>query len=355
VFQVGGFVPNLCLRALYGDVIGAIIKNRHSLPIKVGINAYNDEEWTELARYLHMDKEKANATYVAGDFSNFDKMLSAQLLETAFWILDKLYETGQRPECFSRYVLPEDRLLWQVETQARAAMRNWVVRSVHIGPGFKYWTDHGNPSGNVLTTTLNSICNWLLTDCCLNTIVPEYEQASVQRGDLVAESVPYKCANFGDDLVIYNGGDSRINQDSMTQQFAKWNIKFTNAQKSMDGPSLLMSDQVEFLKRSFVREGHMFTGPLRLESIRNMIYYCNKKNARCWHTMEQMLSSALVEMVMHGREQFTAYRTRVLNMLTDHLQSPFHNPSFERISLLTWDEARRVRESHVADGPTFIC
>jgi hypothetical protein len=364
VFQVGGLVPNLGLRLCYGDFIGDVKLHHHTLPIKIGINAHDDEAWTRLARFLRMHVEKRKShnpvenpqedvpTYIAGDFSNFDKMLSAQLLRAAFAIMDHFYAEWRREARGDIY--PEDRLAWQLDAAMRKALQDWVINSVHLSQGFAYTTDHGNPSGNVCTTILNSLCNWLLTECCLNTLAPEAEEESAARGDEVIQGVKYESANFGDDVVIYNGGDKRINQHSMAEQFSKWNIKFTSAQKTQAAEPLLMSHQVEFLKRSFVRCGHMFVGPLRLESIENMMYFCQKKHFANPEVMSQLLRSFATELAFYNEKLYDSYMAKLRMCLNDYNSSQFAQPSLRRIRLPSWAEAWSWREGEAKKGATFI-
>jgi hypothetical protein len=333
LFQVANVEMNILAKMLYGEMISDIYEGYARIPIKVGINPYNDVAWSRLAKWLGMRPSVHTPKYIAGDFSGFDKMLSEPLLDAVFDIMDILCTTTPKVHLDDEHPMEIlDRIYaFGAETAARMAVRRWIIHSRHISKGFSYTTHHGNPSGNCLTTTINSIAQWLLMEYAMRSMV-----------GLHCEDTP--MAIYGDDSVIRSPDLNKVTQQTLTAFFLEHNIVFTNASKDVDvgnTPPLLPYDGVEFLKRSFYFVAGRWKAPLRLSTIMGIPAWTSIKNLRNVDVANGLIAESLREMSAHGLPAFDSWQKELLEAIQRVIA---YHPSygFCRLRVISLEEADRM-------------
>jgi hypothetical protein len=202
-----------------------IMQGRIRNGVAVGINAHGGE-WTLLARTLTSMSEDI----FCGDFSNYDGTLHAEILYAVCDIINDWYDDGNR---LVREVLFHD-----------------IVNSVHVAKNQMYVMDHGNPSGNPLTSILNSLYQLVAIDYVL-----------LGMGKTVSEIFNHVLSvTYGDDNInAVAGGQDFLNLSDFTAAF-KDELGMVLTCSDKDGkPFYCMLDQADFLSRRFrYEEGYCY-------------------------------------------------------------------------------------------------
>lgn len=298
-----------------------IMHNRNHNEIAVGTNPYS-VDWETIAGKL----QRCGIHVIAGDFSNYDGSLNSQLLEATRWIVQEWY--GDEHE------------------DMRTALWREVANSVHIYGRNVYMCTHSNPSGNPMTTILNSICNMLLV---------RYAWLHTTRGSPVCNmkrfnaNVSMVC--YGDDNVINVTEEAlgHFNQETIAEALATVGMVYTDESKGGDirhAHRLLV--EVRFLKRGFAYEKSMgrHLAPLDPVVVDEMLNWVRDKGDPrdlCAANME----FADRENALHCRERFEQ-RQRQMRQLSAGWPN---GPSFQ-----SWDTHRAAiaRGQVLFDEDLFI-
>jgi hypothetical protein len=215
----------LVVRQYFGSFMAHIMQGRIRNGVAVGINAHGGE-WTLLARTLTSMSEDI----FCGDFSNYDGTLHAEILYAVCDIINDWYDDGNR---LVREVLFHD-----------------IVNSVHVAKNQMYVMDHGNPSGNPLTSILNSLYQLVAIDYVL-----------LGMGKTVSEIFNHVLSvTYGDDNInAVAGGQDFLNLSDFTAAF-KDELGMVLTCSDKDGkPFYCMLDQADFLSRRFrYEEGYCY-------------------------------------------------------------------------------------------------
>jgi hypothetical protein len=283
-----------------------------------------------------LDDDYPERRWIAGDFSGFDKMLSAGVMHSVFDILDEL-ETS-KPKKWKRKgcheILDE---AWLEEPSARQLIRRWIIESVHISKSFKYYTNGGNPSGNALTTVINSIA-----------------QLCLMRYALIKLTGSPKAplAIYGDDSVMKSPDVDRVDQHTLSHFFARHNIVFTNASKDYteDSEALLKSWEVEFLKRSFINPtGRQWWAPLRWQVIVDMPAYIRRADRNNMVVVKQIIDQTLREALLYGTVRWHELRSNINRAL---IEASYRNGNYLYVVLPSELECEMAYDA-IAKMPNF--
>jgi hypothetical protein len=114
-----------------------IMENRIDNEIGLGINCYSSD-WKRLAAKLN----RKSAHIIAGDFSNFDGSLNAQILELI-------------PDVITAYYGDNHGL-------TRQTLLSYLFNYVGVFNGHLIQMNHSQPSGNTLTTVINCLYNMFI-------------------------------------------------------------------------------------------------------------------------------------------------------------------------------------------------
>jgi hypothetical protein len=282
----------------------------------VGINA-TSKEWDELHSYV---TSKSKDRMIAGDFSGFDTRMAAQITGAAAKVMLSWYE-----ECG---VIPDELKLIQ------GALSDIIHPNI-LFDGDLYRFANGNPSGNLITVQLNSICNSIMMRYVYYAMMPSIKESFSQNvalatyGDDNAMSVRRHCGWF--------------THTSCQAEFEKLGIGYTMAQKDAKSRPYIGIEEVSFLKRSFVQHKDLgkIVAPIEVDSILKKFHYIKKPTESPLSPGEQFAAYAdgsLREMFLYGRHDYEVFLIKLKNIVGK-------NPELKgRVSFILYDEMKKLVE-----------
>jgi hypothetical protein len=249
----------------------------------IGLNPYT--RWMQLTRML---RSKGRWT-IAGDFKRYDASEQPQIHDAILRGINRWYDDGH------------DRtreVLWMEVTHSRqltglGSMRTQIVQWVKA-----------MPSGNPLTSLINSLYNLTLFNLCWNHLCP-----------VAARNCYFEYCYLivmGDDN-IQNVKDEVIgwwNQDTITRAMARYHMVYTDDAKGTD-TRLRTLEECTFCQRSFREEPLLGSvGPLALTTALYIPYYCHK-NPDIFGVMGANVELALGELSLHGDATWSQWAPRI--------------------------------------------
>ena len=299
-------------RRYFGALCSELVRTRVVNGIAVGINPYDRNQWTMLAKYVNSQGGKV----VAGDFSGFDNSQTSQLIYTVVEIMAEL--TGLNS--------PGDKLA--METLAVT-----LAQPLHVSGRYIYELDHGMPSGNPMTTVMNSIFGLVAFRLCW---------LKCSEGMWPTASMSLRAFNNNVNLVMY--GDDNIlgiseevisfyNQKTMIKAFPEFGLKYTSDVKEDKNPPAFRSiTEVSFLKRSFRWDITLggYVAPLDLSTIKSMLDWTKKGGNSKAITLDNC-DNAVREWSLHGREVYEQQTPKLkavaLKCLNQNIEVPIYRYS----------------------------
>lgn len=238
VFSSGPLDYTLVFRQYFGTFIANVMRHRVDNTVAVGINPHGFE-WTHLAEHML----QVGDNVLAGDFSNYDGTLNAQMLWLLLDVVNEWYSDGN--------------------SDIREVLWVEIVNSVHMYRNIVYLLDHGNPSGNPMTTIVNSMYQygmWLYVVQGLGCSVSDF----VKKCRLVT---------YGDDNILSVRG-AFLNAKDLIDGFAEVGMTLTSDVKDEEFKYKSLSG-VTFLKRSFAYDTEVgrYLAPMNVDNIIEMIYW----------------------------------------------------------------------------------
>lgn len=212
--------------------VSAFMHNRLDLEHAIGIDA-DSSEWTLLLKKIC---KNGRTKFIAGDYSKFGDRLPVDIGKRCYDLIAKWYAM----------YLPEDEA--NLVKQNLAVMAEEVFSPYHIVNDRVYKTMAGMPSGNTVTVVLNSMINSILLRIvwCILTdgtafagFEKFYRHVTVfTYGDDMLASVDDEVAHL-------------FNTKTISEVFARYDLQFSDADKS--GREVLFRNigEITFLKRSF--------------------------------------------------------------------------------------------------------
>lgn len=289
----------LC-RMYFGDFVRHCMKNKVTNSMAMGVNPYSSD-WEAIAKHV----TSLGDNVIAGDFSGYDGRLMPAVM----------YKFLDACEAYYYNSTPED-------VAVRTALFEDVVNSRHVtvsdsGVGFVYEFTGSNPSGNPLTTLLNSFCNLVFgymatTECVIEgelDIDPSGADIGVFAHYLTSTVDGVRMMVFGDDNLfgVSREFSEHITQDSITRAMARMGLTYTNETKSDVHHGHRKLGECGFLKRGFVyskREGRV-VAPLELSVVLESSYWTKKSNSVA--ELVACLETNLMELSIHGKAVFDTY------------------------------------------------
>jgi len=292
-FYGSSFANFVASRRVLAGVPRFMRKYWRSTECLVGINA-TSKEWDEFHEYLTAYSTK---NMIAGDFSGFDTRMAAQITSAAANVMISWYqEVGCNDD--------EIELL-------RGALSDIVHPNI-LFDGDLYKFANGNPSGNLITVQLNSICNSIMMRYVYYAMMPKIREpfASNVRlgtyGDDNAMSVKHHCKWY--------------THTSCQAEFAKLDIGYTMAEKTAESLPYIPIDQISFLKRNFIVHETLgkIVAPIEIDSILKKFYYVKKPNETPLSVGEQFgayTDGAFREAYLHGRNYYETFQQSMRNIV----------------------------------------
>lgn len=290
IFNVAPFDLNMAVR-MYFQLFAAHVMHNHVYgECAVGLNPHS-AEWGMMYHYMQHE----DAQWIGGDYSNYDKQLSYQLLKAVLEIIDDFYDDGNE--------------------RVRECLFETMFSAFHIAERDVYRVPQGNPSGIVMTSLINSLVNSLM----MRIIYIELGGSMTTFDDYV------RLKTYGDDNIasVMKGADW-FNMVSISRQFATHGIVYNQPNKEAMTEDLKFMDikDLTFLKRGFREESGKVLAPLSMDSIHEMVNWIRSSNDDAEATRANFLA-ACREMYHHGREAFGRFTSHVYKFAQQHA---FHLP-----------------------------
>ncbi|APG76894.1 hypothetical protein [Beihai sphaeromadae virus 1] len=294
LFFSAPFALVLLGRRYFGSLMSAIQKTRHNHGIMIGIDPHSDQ-WDQLAKNLLKTGERISAE----DYSNWDRTINAEFLETFFYWADWFYFNASPEEKIARNVIKK--IILQPEFQLMF---------------FRFRVISGNPSGSPFTAHMNSLANLVLTvyvlsaQFSLGEVINNLSQAVYGDDKLWTSSLPV-------DLEKYQSGLQELG------------LKPTNFRKDSEALKFYDISEVEFLRRKFVLRGNTYYGLLDLDIIKeSVLWYRGTFNVL--DNLQDTVRNCFVELELYLPEDVVGIYSKILQgcyrfgisfEVTDHMIS----------------------------------
>ncbi|AVK59473.1 polyprotein [Nephila clavipes virus 1] len=291
------------------DFVVAFMACRLDLEHAVGINP-DGFEWASLAQQLLT----VGDNIVTGDYSKFGDTIPPEILHGFFKMVIKWYKK-------------HGNLTWEHQKQLEI-MAFEIGNSIHLMFDFLYQVICGQPSGNSLTVIINSYANSIYLRLAWLSIMRYTKYCGLEYFHKYVKNYSY-----GDDLIV---SISEIIKDLFNAQFLclffkKYNLKFTNADKSDEIVPYVNLSKADFLKRGFLvhpkrKMPLAILAPLKEESIVDTINWVNKdsfglSNPQCQNFEDmsiQVCEDALRNAFGRGPEYYENFRQKLREFWQRH-------------------------------------
>jgi hypothetical protein len=259
----------------------------------VGINPLS-KEWDDFHTYL---TEYSTTNMIAGDFSGFDTRMAAQITGAAAQIMISWYEAAGVSE--------EDLVL------IKGALSDIIHPNILID-GDLYRFANGNPSGNLITVQLNSICNSIMMRYVYYAMMPNIREAFASN---------VRLGTYGDDNAMSVKKHCRFYTHTSCQaEFEKLDIGYTMADKGAVSRPYITIEEISFLKRSFVRHEDLdiIVGPIEEDSTLKRFHWLKKPGDTPLSFAEQFgayTDGALRDYYLRGRSAYDEFLGKLQNIV----------------------------------------
>ncbi|UHK03101.1 MAG: RNA helicase [Sanya dicistrovirus 2] len=283
MFSVGCQVFTVLFRQYFMAFQAQVMKGRIDNEIAVGVNVYSFD-WHALACKL----QSKGVDVLAGDFTNYDGTLCAEIMWRVLDVVESFYARGERTE---------------LDVNIRRLLWSDIVYSIHVSGRHCYSWSHSNPSGCPITTILNSVYHCIAARYVFVKAAQDAGLYGTMK--LFREKVYFVC--YGDDDVWNIADDIQgwFNMETITEQFGKIGMVYTDETKTEGAVCFRRLEDVKFLKRAFAKDisTGRYRAPLDLDVIREMPRWIRgRKNE--WELAAETLEEAAEELALHPEEVF---------------------------------------------------
>lgn len=287
VFSAGPMHFTIAFRMYFLGFVSFIMRNRIHNEVGVGIQAQS-MDWHHLGQRL----QRKGDAMIAGDFSDYDGNLHPEFLWAFCDFANRWYSDGN--------------------DLIRKTLFCDIVHSWHLAGSFVYGWTHSQPSGNPVTSIVNSVANSLMCRYVFYLLAREKDQ--VYNFNTAVQMISY-----GDDNVLNVREDviPWFNQISMTEAFRTIGMTYTDANKEEVQRPFIGIDEVSFLKRGFRRHDDIWLGPLERKSINNRLEW--QKRGMNKDTLIENGKAAIAEWALHDRKDFEYWKKRIQDVFLDKL------------------------------------
>jgi len=269
LFNVAPMDLNLALRIYCGKFIAHLMSNSLYGEVSVGINPHS-VAW----KLLLGDMLTVGDKFIAGDYSKYDKRLPWQCVSYI-------------PQIIAKF-------LGGYEKELDVLIRS-TFNGCYVSKDYTYYKIFGNPSGNTLTTIVNSIVNCMLVRICYLKLGQEHGIDS-----LYEFNQHIKLKVFGDDNVMsVSDAIPWFSMRTLISAMKDIGVEYGAATKDGDVYEYLPVSGISYLKRGFRVVGSSVYAPLPAHIIQetlNWVRRCPDEDA----VMIQIIESAKKEWFHHG-------------------------------------------------------
>jgi hypothetical protein len=260
--------------------------NRIDNEIAVGTNQYS-LDWHKIAIKLQLKGKHV----IAGDFSNFDGSLNAQILWAILDIIHEWYDDGE-----------ENRKI-------RTTLWSHIVHSTHVFDDNVYMWTHSQPSGNPFTVIINSLYNSIVMRMAWKIVMQKDGRSGM---DNFCKSV--SMVSYGDDNVLNIKSEvlQEFNQQTIAEALSTIAHTYTDEGKTGEIIKSRTLNDVKFLKRSFVYSDEVgrYVAPLDENVIYEMINW-TRNTIDPDEILMMNVQTAAREMALHGKSKFQKFKKEI--------------------------------------------
>ena len=284
LFSAGEMAQTIMLRKFFMGFCAHLTRNKISLESCIGMNVHG-LDWTILAERLL----QVGPNIIAGDFTNYDGTLPAEILWSVLDIILSFYRDGTE----------------QADDDNRVRELLWleIVNSVHVQRNIVYMWTHSQPSGCPFTSILNSVAHSILFRYAFLWCARKY---SPQHFDLKYFRTLIRHNNYGDDDVTGVSVELPwFNQTTVTEALATIGMTYTDELKTGESYLYKKLEDIMFLQRAFRYDSSQsrWRAPLNINTIREMPCW-NKTKGDQYSLTADVLQDAFEELCAHDRQTF---------------------------------------------------
>lgn len=310
--------------------IKLVQSNRTIFECGAGTIAQSDEWHNYYAWLTHFGEDQI----VAGDYSKFDKRMSAEIIKAAFDLMITVMRSSNMTE--------EDIMVVQ-----GIALDTSYPMVDYFGDLMQF--NGCNPSGHPLTVIINSLANSIYMRYCYYILNPDHEIDSFQKN--------IHLMTYGDDNIMGVSKEAPwFNHTAVAAVLNNYSVKYTMAEKEAQSVPYINIKDSSFLKRKWVycKDMNRYLCPLDEDSIIKSLMIWVPSGSICPSQQSiAILNSAVMEYFFYGKEIFNTKRTFFLNMVKDlELEAYYENNEFP-----TWDmlRDRYIESSKRVQGQEESC
>nr|QJI52184.1 MAG: nonstructural polyprotein [Dicistroviridae sp.] len=327
----------IALRKVCAPFVAHLSRMRIRNTICVGVNPFSSE-WSAVAQKLLVKGPHV----IAGDYSNFDGSLPAQLVYAATEIMADWYDLNwDYVEARKRNVVGGQVLLKDEYLDYLRRLYYECVHHLHI-MNFKqgslmYYVRNGIPSGCPVTAPLNSIVNQMALIYCWYHIIDDPLKRNVKEFFEHTSSVFY-----GDDFVMNIRADvlEQFNQITITRAMSDYlDMIMTDEAKTGECVKWRTLSEVNFLKRAFHYNTFIqeYTAPLDLTVILDSTNWYKIGKCSAVIVARDTLKACLRELALHPEHIDSQYRSIIIELglqLTNSIPGELFIPDTRYSTLL---------------------
>lgn len=324
MFSAADCVWCIVTRCYFLPLIKLINENRDLFECAVGTNVYS-LDWDKM--YKRLTGPNFKNRQCDGDYVGFDKNMRAGHMRHGFIAMDEIV----------RHHLDYS----EVDHLVMSAIGKDITFPLTIFDGVLVVLFGSNPSGNPLTTIINSIVNSLY----------------IRMGYFICRG---ELDTFDKYIIVYTYGDDNVfavhvlcegfDHTLLSEALRLIGIEYTMAEKEAKSVPFVGPDKISFLKRHWVWDAELkkYKAPLDIASIQKMVSYTLKSNVLSpWQQQYDNMESALRELAHYSRDTFEEYRTQFSQLVIDNSSHfGFHGDiqEFPTYNIL-WDlDAEHINE-----------
>ncbi|SCN13017.1 polyprotein [Artichoke Italian latent virus] len=353
LFEIMPLHYNLFLRQKTCAFTQFLQHNRHKLPCQVGTNPYSREWGHMLNRLMRVKTNEA----INCDYSGFDGLLNAQVIECIAKMINRLYALSGESEV--------------QQAQRYNMLMALVGRYAFVGQKV-YKVNCGLPSGFALTVVVNSVFNEILIRYAYKKLAPTPERN--RFNSTVCLLV------YGDDNLISVSPSiaSWFTGEAIRITLKEKNVKITDG-SDKDAPTIEAKSfwELDFLKRKFLKlDNGIVQAPLDRSAIFSSLYWLTPDKSKFHESqkasdyqgevdvVEELILNvnvALMELYLHNDpaefQRVRGFYVKTLPLLVSQLRTwsfceAFH--SQQQTGMLKYDPAVILDHMSGADFKKFM-
>jgi hypothetical protein len=309
VFGNGPMDFTIVFRMYFLGFLAHIMENRIENEQSLGTNVYSGD-WKLTADYLNRKGKKV----IAGDFSTFDGTLNSCIMWQFVNVINEWYADGEENAAIRRTLFIE------------------VINSIHLCDGMFYMMNHSQPSGNPITTALNSFYNSVSMR-----VVYDICRIKAKVGIKETFNTHVNMVSYGDDNVVNFDDEVApwFNQNTITEAYAEIGMIYTDETKSGDKMADFRTiHEVAYLKRHFRIEDMRVFAPLDLNTILETVNWI-RQCPDAVGALKMNCENSVMELSQHPKDVFDKY--------TPLIKSAFRKATQEELEVHTYDEYEQMK------------